>query len=496
MARKEGDGLNKPARQPKNDPAVPKSRSSLVWPEGRARPLPTEERDLARRLASNPLAFEDMMEWVGKRIDLDTPTTPPVVPTDGPGGVGIPAAYVGYTRFENVVLETTGAAQIDNGSCVALDGTVHGAHTHTGSVMPIGRLMVNVMAGWGLLLRWSAAGAAISGIGFYYREVGTGPWTGFGGIGMVEQTGWVGPAFSGFNWDGTTWETPEGGLFYWNDAPSYPFSDWTKEYEVCMYACNSSGFSDGTLSGITWSVEWVHNSLAPSGAYELPPGTVSVAGGLPIWDGEDWIYLSPTGDLTQNARVGVRIDSTGTPIERRTINTIAGTGVDVSVADDSGNEEVDLTISVDPTEISITAFAFPGGTTFLRADGTFVTVATEDRMNAAFSGEPIAGGTYPVVVPRGNGDADITIDLERFALRLETPASSGDTVAILQKATGGGAPTWTDVATCTITAGNYEATEQTIGAYTITSGDLLRLYFTSVGTGADYYTGTVTGTEV
>jgi hypothetical protein len=73
MARREGDGLNKPARQPKNDPLVPKSRSSLVWPEGRARPLPTEDRDLVRRLSRSPQDFDGIIDWIRDRLELDPP---------------------------------------------------------------------------------------------------------------------------------------------------------------------------------------------------------------------------------------------------------------------------------------------------------------------------------------------------------------------------------------------------------------------------------------
>lgn len=213
------------------------------------------------------------------------------------------------------------------------------------------------------------------------------------------------------------------------------------------------------------------------------------------------VQFNPTTGQWENVtevdvvgRVGVRVNSGGSEYQRQRINVIEGTGIDLSHADDSVNEEVDLTVTVDPSELSVTGLSFPGGDTFLRADGTFTD--HKDRLVAVFAGTPVVGGAYPVVIPRGNDDADISIDLERLALRLEAPSTSGSVVAILQKATGGGAPVWSDVATITVAASAYEGTEQTIGSYTITSGDLLRLYFTSIGTGADWYTGTVTGTEV
>jgi hypothetical protein len=52
-----------------------------------------------------------------------------------------------------------------------------------------------------------------------------------------------------------------------------------------------------------------------------------------------------TGDIDANARVGVRINSAGTTHKRRRMNLIPGTGIGITHADDSGNEEVDVTIS-------------------------------------------------------------------------------------------------------------------------------------------------------
>lgn len=241
-----------------------------------------------------------------------------------------------------------------------------------------------------------------------------------------------------------------------------------------------------------WRWVYMPDGLLNEGI-ELPTPTDPTVPNVVTWDPDTggWATSSSTKAV---ARVGARVNSGGTTYERQRINLVEGSGVDLSVADDAVNEEVDVTVTVDGSELSITGFSFPGGDTFLRADGTFADY--KDRLVAVFSGTPTAGGSYPVIIPRGNDDADISIDLERLALRLESPASSGTTTAILQKSVGGGAPAWSDIATISISSGNYEGTEQTIGSYTITSGDLLRLYFTAVGTGADWYTGTVTGTEV
>jgi len=56
-------------------------------------------------------------------------------------------------------------------------------------------------------------------------------------------------------------------------------------------------------------------------------------------------FVLNDGNLDQNARIGVRKDSTGTTSKRRRINFIPGSNVTINVADDSTDEEVDVTIS-------------------------------------------------------------------------------------------------------------------------------------------------------
>lgn len=51
-----------------------------------------------------------------------------------------------------------------------------------------------------------------------------------------------------------------------------------------------------------------------------------------------------TGNLDAVARNGLRINSGGSTYERRRHNIIAGSGISLSLADDAGNEEVDLTV--------------------------------------------------------------------------------------------------------------------------------------------------------
>lgn len=61
-----------------------------------------------------------------------------------------------------------------------------------------------------------------------------------------------------------------------------------------------------------------------------------------------WEEMPTTGravPMAANARVGVRLNSGGSTYTRRTLNLIAGAGVSLSHADDSPNEEVDVTIT-------------------------------------------------------------------------------------------------------------------------------------------------------
>jgi hypothetical protein len=60
---------------------------------------------------------------------------------------------------------------------------------------------------------------------------------------------------------------------------------------------------------------------------------------------DNTVTLNPASDLDNNARVGVRKNSAGSTFERRRINLIEGANVTLTVADDSANEEVDVTIA-------------------------------------------------------------------------------------------------------------------------------------------------------
>lgn len=87
-----------------------------------------------------------------------------------------------------------------------------------------------------------------------------------------------------------------------------------------------------------------------------------------------------TVDLNNNARVGVRKNSTGSTFKRRRMNLIEGINVTITTADDSSDEEVDITI----------AAASGGGTASYKVNGS--SIGTESILNlVAGSGVTIGG---------------------------------------------------------------------------------------------------------
>jgi hypothetical protein len=102
----------------------------------------------------------------------------------------------------------------------------------------------------------------------------------------------------------------------------------------------------------------------------------------------------------------------------------------------------------------------------------------------------LAGATWKVPEVEGTS---MTFDLTRILFRLETPGTSSTTVHV-EKSSGGGAFSGSTVGTVTLTAGTHEGTDTTsLGS--VSSGDLLRIVWDTVGSGARGYLVTVEGTE-
>jgi len=91
-------------------------------------------------------------------------------------------------------------------------------------------------------------------------------------------------------------------------------------------------------------------SWAAAGSLGFVPTSRTISTTSPLTGGGDLsanrtFAFDQTVDLNNNARVGVRKNSTGSTFLRRRINLIEGSNVTLTVADDSGSEEVDVTIA-------------------------------------------------------------------------------------------------------------------------------------------------------
>src|SRR4051812_48069257 len=111
-------------------------------------------------------------------------------------------------------------------------------------------------------------------------------------------------------------------------------------------------------------------------------------------------------------------------------------------------------------------------------------------------------GPYPLNILTGAvwkvplvDEVSTTFDLTRALFRLETPGTTS-TVVRIEKSSGGGAFSGspTTITTLTLTSGSYETTDTT-GLGSVTSGDLLRIVWVSVGTNARGFLVAVEGTE-
>jgi len=129
--------------------------------------------------------------------------------------------------------------------------------------------------------------------------------------------------------------------------------------------------------------------IEDDGANNLRIATSAAGGGL---GGGGGSALFVQSSLDSNARVGVR-ESTGTTFLRRRISFIEGANVSLTVNDDAGNEEVDVTISATDTDTTYSAGSGLNlaGTTFSvdpnDLDSTSVVVSGGTFQRAAISGD-------------------------------------------------------------------------------------------------------------
>lgn len=116
---------------------------------------------------------------------------------------------------------------------------------------------------------------------------------------------------------------------------------------------------------------------------------------------------------------------------------------------------------------------------------------------AFFNGNsfPAEGSYSPEVrVPFDTDGSSMSFDLAELWARRGTTSSGGTTFRLLVY-TGTGAFSGTTVADVTIAAGDNEATSTTFSVGTVSSGDKLRLYFLSLGSGGGDWQVQLRGTE-
>lgn len=124
------------------------------------------------------------------------------------------------------------------------------------------------------------------------------------------------------------------------------------------------------------------------------------------------------GDLDQNARVGVRLNG-GTTFIRRRINFIEQSGIDMSIADDSGSEEVDLDVGL-ATRGAQTLMGNPTGGAAVPSD---ISVPTESLVGRSSGNITTFGSSLHSTLIRSSGSLFFASAAANQVLRR---AGSGD----------------------------------------------------------------------
>ncbi len=159
----------------------------------------------------------------------------------------------------------------------------------------------------------------------------------------------------------------------------------------------------------------------------------------PITLTSDNIGFDQTATLGNNARVAVNKNSGATVGTRRRLNFIEGTGTTLTITDDAGNEEVDITIASAPAAGTVTP-------TMLSVFGTPTNTGVPFTIYVAFAAAA-AGTPDDVTVFSGTAPFNFRI-LEAWAV---TATAIGSSTIECRTATGGGGSALTTAMSTTVT---------------------------------------------
>lgn len=123
-------------------------------------------------------------------------------------------------------------------------------------------------------------------------------------------------------------------LFYWDGTEWQPLQPLDLPFTLADDSVTTVQIQDNAVTAAKIAANAVGSSELADDAVD----TAAIQNGA-VTDAKI------TGPLSAVARVGVRKNSTGSTFERRRLNLIEGSNVTLTVADDSGSEEVDVTIA-------------------------------------------------------------------------------------------------------------------------------------------------------
>lgn len=275
--------------------------------------------------------------------------------------------------------------------------------------------------------------------------------------------------------------TTSGGAVVWAAPTGSGSSVDAQHNDVDVATEPALDFEDGTL--ILFSVtDDSANSRVKVGA-GIAAGTsgqvlTTSSGGAVVW-------ADPTGGISaidvQHNDVDVASEAT---LDFEDSGVIA-----ITVTDDSANSRIKITPAITAgTDGEVL-------TTTGSTVGWAAPAAPKKHLVLTWFGAPptsVPALSQVLRVPYNNG-ASMTFNLDRLTLRMET-AGTSSTAITLQKSPGGGAFSPTSIGTASLASGVHED-DETTGLGSVSSGDLVRVDWTAVGTGAASYSIEMEATE-